>query len=146
MKEIKTVGLIGLGDIAQATARVLRAFGCNVYYYAPHRRSPSAEMAMSVSYLPLEKLIELIQEAVGGTSSYWAGLIADHLLQNGVTVRVGTPLENLDLSLRAYNALRRAGINTVEELRKIDDSEIEQLRGVGTKIAYEILRVRDGGA
>lgn len=52
-----TVGLIGLGDIAQATARLLRAFGCNVYYYAPHRRAPSAEMAMSVSYLPLEKLI-----------------------------------------------------------------------------------------
>lgn len=52
-----TVGLIGLGDIAQATARRLRAFGCNVYYYAPHRRAPDAEMAMSVSYLPLEKLI-----------------------------------------------------------------------------------------
>ncbi len=52
-----TVGLIGLGDIAQSTARVLRAFGCNVYYYAPHRRAPSAEMAMSVSYLPLDKLI-----------------------------------------------------------------------------------------
>ncbi len=52
-----TVGLIGLGDIAQSTARVLRSFGCNVYYYAPHRRAPSAEMAMSVSYLPLDKLI-----------------------------------------------------------------------------------------
>ena len=52
-----SVGLIGLGDIAQATARLLRAFGCNVYYYAPHRRAPSAEMAMSVSFLPLEKLI-----------------------------------------------------------------------------------------
>lgn len=52
-----TIGLIGLGDIAQSTARVLRAFGCNVYYYAPHRRAASAEMAMSVSYLPLDKLI-----------------------------------------------------------------------------------------
>ncbi len=52
-----TVGLIGLGDIAQSTARLLRAFGCSVYYYAPHRRAPSAEMAMSVSYLPLETLI-----------------------------------------------------------------------------------------
>lgn len=52
-----TVGLVGLGDIAQATARLLRAFGCSVYYYAPHRRAPDAEMAMSVSYLPLEKLI-----------------------------------------------------------------------------------------
>lgn len=52
-----TVGLIGLGDIARSTARMLRAFGCNVYYYAPHRRNPSTEMALSVSYLPLEQLI-----------------------------------------------------------------------------------------
>ena len=52
-----TVGLVGLGDIAQATARVLRAFGCDVFYYAPHRRSPSVEAALSVSYLPLEQLL-----------------------------------------------------------------------------------------
>ena len=32
-----------------------------------------------------EKLIELIQGAVGGCSRYWAGLIADHLIANGVT-------------------------------------------------------------
>lgn len=34
-----------------------------------------------------EKLIELIQSAVGGCSKYWAGLIADHLISNGVTIR-----------------------------------------------------------
>lgn len=34
-----------------------------------------------------EKLIELIQAAVNGCSTYWAGLIADHLLANGVVVR-----------------------------------------------------------
>ena len=32
-----------------------------------------------------EKLIALIQAAVNGCSTYWAGLIADHLLANGVT-------------------------------------------------------------
>lgn len=37
-----------------------------------------------------EKLVELIQEAVGGTSNYWAGLIADHLLSNGVTFATDT--------------------------------------------------------
>jgi len=52
-----TVGLIGLGDIGQATARVLRAFGCSVCYYAPHRRSSSVEADLSVSYLPLDQLI-----------------------------------------------------------------------------------------
>lgn len=32
-----------------------------------------------------EKLIALIQAAVNGCSTYWAGLIADHLIANGVT-------------------------------------------------------------
>ena len=31
-----------------------------------------------------EKLIELIQSAVDGCATYWAGLIADHLIANGV--------------------------------------------------------------
>lgn len=52
-----SVGLIGFGDTAQATARVLRAVGCQVYYYAPHRRAPEVESALSVTYLPLEQLI-----------------------------------------------------------------------------------------
>lgn len=29
-------------------------------------------------------LVDLIIEAVNGCSSYWAGLIADHLLENGI--------------------------------------------------------------
>lgn len=32
-----------------------------------------------------EKLTELIQSAVGGCATYWAGVIADHLIANGVT-------------------------------------------------------------
>ena len=35
-----------------------------------------------------EKLIKLIQGAVGGCATYWAGLIADHLISNGVTTVV----------------------------------------------------------
>lgn len=34
-----------------------------------------------------EKLIALIQTAVNGCSTYWAGLIADYLIANGVVVR-----------------------------------------------------------
>lgn len=39
-----------------------------------------------------EKLIALIQAAVNGCSSYWAGLIADQLLANGVVVREWIPV------------------------------------------------------
>lgn len=31
-----------------------------------------------------EKLVAIIQTAVGGCTAYWAGLIADHLIANGV--------------------------------------------------------------
>lgn len=52
----QTVGLIGFGDIAQATARLLRPFGCKLYYYTAHRRPAELEAEFSVSYLPLEEL------------------------------------------------------------------------------------------
>lgn len=51
-----TVGLVGFGDIAQATARRLAPFGCPLYYYAPHRRPPEVEADFGVTYLPLEEL------------------------------------------------------------------------------------------
>ena len=52
----QTVGLVGFGDIAQATVRRLRPFGCKMYYYSLHRRSPEVEAEFGVEYLPLEEL------------------------------------------------------------------------------------------
>ena len=52
----QTVGLVGFGDIAQATARRLAPFGCNLFYYSLHRRAPEVEAGFGVSYLPLEEL------------------------------------------------------------------------------------------
>ena len=51
-----SVGLVGFGDIAQATARRLAAFGCSLSYYAPHRRPPEVEADFGVTYRPLEEL------------------------------------------------------------------------------------------
>ena len=52
----QAVGLIGLGDIGTATARLLRPFGCRLYYYTAHRRTPEAEEELGVTYLPLDEL------------------------------------------------------------------------------------------
>ena len=52
----QAVGLVGFGDIAQATARRLAPFGCKLYYYTLHRRSPGVEEELGVTYLPLEEL------------------------------------------------------------------------------------------
>lgn len=51
-----SVGLVGFGDTAQATARRLAAFGCPLYYYTAHRRSPEVEADFGVTYLPLDEL------------------------------------------------------------------------------------------
>lgn len=37
-----------------------------------------------------QHLVDLIIEAVNGCSSYWAGLIADHLLNNGIMMSGAT--------------------------------------------------------
>ena len=52
----QSIGLIGFGDIAQATARRLAPFGCKLYYYTLHRRSPEVEAEFGATYLPLEEL------------------------------------------------------------------------------------------
>ncbi|MEY8403690.1 NAD(P)-dependent oxidoreductase [Oscillospiraceae bacterium 44-34] len=52
----QAVGLIGLGDIGQAVARLLRPFSCKLYYYTAHRRPPELEVELGVTYLPLEEL------------------------------------------------------------------------------------------
>ena len=51
-----SVGLVGFGDIAQATARRLAPFGCKLYYYTLHRRPPEVETDFGITYLPLEEL------------------------------------------------------------------------------------------
>ena len=50
------VGLVGFGDIAQATALRLAPFGCKLYYYSLHRRPPEVEAAFGLTYLPLDEL------------------------------------------------------------------------------------------
>lgn len=55
---LATVGLVGFGAIGQATARMLRAYGSRVYYYARSRRAPEVEAECGAEYLPLEQLAE----------------------------------------------------------------------------------------
>ena len=50
------VGLIGMGDIGQATARRLHAFGCELYYYSLHRKSAELEQQLHLTWLPLARL------------------------------------------------------------------------------------------
>lgn len=52
-----TVGLLGFGDIAKATARLLRPFGTEVIYYSRHQAQPETEAAFGVRYRSLNELL-----------------------------------------------------------------------------------------
>jgi DNA-directed RNA polymerase subunit alpha len=49
-----------------------------------------------------------------------------------------TPLEDLDLSVRAYNCLKAAKINNLSELVKYDTNELLKFRNFGKKSMVEI--------
>jgi hypothetical protein len=53
-----------------------------------------------------------------------------------------TFIESLPLSPRARNALDRAGLTHAEDLFSLPDNRLSAIRGVGTRVAQEILRFR----
>lgn len=49
-----------------------------------------------------------------------------------------TPIEDMDLSVRSYNCLKRAGVNSVEKLRAMTDEDLMHVRNLGKKCVDEI--------
>jgi len=49
-------------------------------------------------------------------------------------------IEELDLSVRSYNCLKRAGINTVEELLQRNEEEMMKVRNLGRKSLEEVVK------
>ena len=47
-------------------------------------------------------------------------------------------IEELDLSVRSYNCLKRAGINTVQELTDKTEPEMMKVRNLGRKSLEEV--------
>jgi DNA-directed RNA polymerase subunit alpha len=53
------------------------------------------------------------------------------------------PIEELDLSVRSYNCLKRAGINTVEELIRKTEEDMMKVRNLGKKSLEEVKQKLD---
>lgn len=47
-------------------------------------------------------------------------------------------IEELDLSVRSYNCLKRAGINTVQELTNKTEEDMMKVRNLGRKSLEEV--------
>ena len=54
-----------------------------------------------------------------------------------------TTIEELDLSVRSYNCLKRAGINTVQDLTTRSESDMMKVRNLGRKSLEEVIAKLD---
>ena len=54
------------------------------------------------------------------------------------------PIEEMDLSVRSYNCLKRAGINTIQDLLKKSRSDMFKVRNLGAKSVEEVIQKLDG--
>ena len=52
-------------------------------------------------------------------------------------------IEDLDLSVRSYNCLRRAGINTVKDLTEKTEDDMLKVRNLGKKSLEEVMKKID---
>lgn len=55
------------------------------------------------------------------------------------TKKLETPIDELDFSVRAYNCLKRANINTLGDLTEKTESEMMRIRNLGKKSLKEVM-------
>ncbi len=66
--------------------------------------------------------------------------------ENSTQKTLETPIEELDLSVRAYNCLKRDAIHTLQDLTSKSEAEMIKIRNLGKKSLKEVLdKVRDLG-
>jgi Holliday junction resolvasome RuvABC ATP-dependent DNA helicase subunit len=66
------------------------------------------------------------------------GIEMDDWMAEALKDTGSTPIGKLDLSVRSYNSLKRAGITTVEKLRTMSDDELMRVRNLSRKCFDEI--------
>ncbi len=94
--------------------------------------SPEQAVAISAGILTnhLRLFVGLSGTADTGAGSAHTATVEDRIRE--------MPVEELDLSVRSYNCLKRAGINSVYELVQKDEEEIKKVRNLGTKSLDEV--------
>ena len=66
--------------------------------------------------------------------------------EDSVQKTLETPIEELDLSVRAYNCLKRDAIHTLQDLTSKSESETMKIRNLGKKSLKEVIdKVKDMG-
>ena len=59
-------------------------------------------------------------------------------VESNLSPELAMPIEELDLTVRSYNCLKREGINTVAELINLSEDQLMNIRNFGSKSVDEV--------
>ena len=99
--------------------------------------SIKANEAVSLSAKILMEHFELFLELTEGASET-ESIMAEKGDSNNEKV-LNMTIEELDLSVRSFNCLKRAGINTVEDLINKSEEDMMKVRNLGRKSLEEVI-------
>lgn len=103
--------------------------------------TPEEAMALSARILIEHFNIVTDLNAISDVS----GLMAEKKVDT-ITKTLETPIEEIEFSVRAYNCLKRAGINTVQDLISKKEIEVTKIRNLGKKSLKEVIdKVKEMG-
>jgi len=103
--------------------------------------TPEEAMALSARILIEHFGIVTDLNAISNVSSLMAEKKVDT-----ITKTLETPIEEIEFSVRAYNCLKRAGINTVQDLISKKEVEVTKIRNLGKKSLKEVIdKVKEMG-
>ena len=133
--------LKAIGEIQEVGGERIRQIEAKALHKLRHpsrmkiyKAVPVAELVEAqASYRRLNREHELLAKAVAALTANPAG--QDTIVPpSGAIVTRLTPLDELGLSVRTYNCLRRAGVDTLEEVADMTEAELLQIRNLGTYI------------
>lgn len=105
-----------------------------MYVYTDGSMTPEEAMALSAKILIEHfKIIANINEIADKT-----GVMAEKKVDT-ITKTLETPIEEIEFSVRAYNCLKRAGINTMQDLIDMKESDVAKIRNLGKKSLKEVI-------
>ena len=109
--------------------------------YTNGSMSPEEAMALAAKILIEHLNIVADLNAISDVT----GIIAEKKVDQ-ITKTLETPIEEIEFSVRAYNCLKRAGINTMQDLIDKRESEVNKIRNLGKKSLKEVIdKVKDMG-
>ena len=122
--------------------------------YVPAEENKTDNMPIGVLpvdsiYTPVEKVSYHVENTRVGQKSDYDKLTLEVMTNVEIMVEkeedqkekvLEMTIEELDLSVRSYNCLKRAGINTVEELANKSEDDMMKVRNLGKKSLEEVIQ------